>query len=638
MHGVDVAILAAFVFYALGSGLTARKRASRDLEQYFLAGRSLPGWKAGLSMAATQFAADTPLVVMGTIAVTGIFGLWQLWIYALAFLLMGLVLAPSWRRVGVLTDAELTEVRYGHRPAAVLRAVKALYLGTVFNCVVLAMVLLAATTIAEPFLLWHQWLPAWLFEPLVEGVRGLGLRLDSGLPATTDPWVLSTNNLISVLCIVSVTAMYSATGGLRSVVNTDVAQLGIMLVGTLAYAVWLVSEAGGLSAMHRALADSFAAGGPAGMSLDELLAFEPSRARDASGAVLAAFGLQWLLQINADGTGYLAQRSMACRTDDDARKAALWFTVTQVLVRSLLWIPIGLGLLVVFPPDLGADLDTLKRAREASYVRGMHELLPPGLLGLLLTGMLAALASTVDTHLNWGASYWTNDLYARFLCRRQGREPSGRELVWVARAANVAILLISLAVMTQLSSIRDTWQTSLLLGAGIGPLLVLRWLWWRMNAWGEIATIVSSLIALPVVWALFPGPEEAMRLVVMGSVATTAGIVAALVVGPEDRDRLVEFYRRARPPGFWGPIAAAAGGTGDDARRLGRGGAAVAVTALSLFCLLVAVGSLIAQSPPPTWLPSRPAWIGGLLVAGVALAPVAWRLGFRDSRAGSRES
>nr|MBA3613840.1 sodium transporter [Nitrospirales bacterium] len=171
MTGWDWAILAAFIIYALQAGFRERAVASQSLEEYFLAGRSLPGWKAGLSMAATQFAADTPLLVTGLVATAGIFALWRLWIFALAFLLMGFLLAPSWRRVGVLTDAELTEVRYGHGAASALRGIKAIYFGTIVNCTVLAMVLLAATRLAEPFLLWDQWLPSGLFDVFVHIVK-----------------------------------------------------------------------------------------------------------------------------------------------------------------------------------------------------------------------------------------------------------------------------------------------------------------------------------------------------------------------------------------------------------------------------------------------------------------------------------
>ncbi len=626
MATIDVLIILAFVVYAVVSGFRAREAASQNLDEYFLAGRSLPGWKAGLSMAATQFAADTPLVVMGTIAMLGIFGLWQLWIYAIAFLMMGFVLAPSWRRATVLTDAELTEIRYGKAPAAVLRGVKAVYFGTVFNCVVLAMVLFAASTIAEPFLLWHEWLPSGLHGVVVSAVKWVGVDFASGLRTDVDSWVLSANNLISVLVIVSVTTLYSTTGGLRSVVQTDVMQLGLMLLGTLAYAVWVVHEVGGLGPMVTAIREQFANGGPGGISADQILAFTPSQAKDASFAVMAAFALQWLLQINADGTGYLAQRSMACRSDDDARIASVWFTVTQVLMRSLLWIPIGLGLLSLFPPDLALDPEAQLRMREATFVQGMRELLPPGIMGLMLAGMLAALASTVDTHLNWGASYWTNDIYSRFICRGWlEREPGGKELVWVARASNLLILLIALATMTQLSSIRDTWQASLLLGAGIGPLLVGRWLWWRFNAWGEIASILASLLALPFVLKI-PGEAYALRLLTMGVFATTVGVVVALLVGPESPETLRAFYQRVRPPGFWGPVAEEIGASAKLGRvRLYRGLRAMATWTVAVFSLLVGFGSWIADSPPPSWFPSQSAWIALMIVLGTSAFVLALR-------------
>ncbi|NIO06601.1 MAG: sodium transporter, partial [Deltaproteobacteria bacterium] len=429
MGWIDVGIIALFVVYAVASGLRNRRQASRNIEEYFLAGRSLPGWKAGLSMAATQFAADTPLLVTGLIATAGIFALWQLWIYALAFLLMGFVLASSWRRAGVITDAELTEVRYGSRSAAILRGVKALYFGTLFNCTVLAWVLFAAAKIAEPFLLWDQWLPAEVFQPVVNLVKWVGVPLTS-LPADNPHvWGKSAANLISIVVIVLVTTLYSATGGLRSVVATDIVQISIMLLGTLGFAVVVMVKAGGLRSVTEQVYERFAGGGPGGILPQEILAFTPDQAKDASLALLLLFALQWLIQLNSDGTGYLAQRSMACRSDRDAKVAAIVFTFTQVLLRSLLWLPLGLGLLVLFPPDPNLAKEYLQVDREATYVRGMAELLPAGMMGLMLTAMLAALASTVDTHLNWGASYWTNDIYKRFVCQAWlKREPGEASL------------------------------------------------------------------------------------------------------------------------------------------------------------------------------------------------------------------
>ena len=624
MGAIDIAIIAAFVVYAVAAGLRSRKRASQNLEEYFLAGRSLPGWKAGLSMAATQFAADTPLLAAGLVATGGVFALWRLWIYALAFLLLGFVLAPSWRRVGVITDAELAEVRYGGRAASWLRGFKAIYFGTIFNCTVLAWVLLAATRIAEPFLLWHAWLPETVFEPIVSMVRSVGVPLATD-PAAPDVWIHTADNLLSIIAILIVTAFYSTTGGLRGVVNTDIVQLALMFAGTFLFAWIAVDRTGGLSGLPDVIRAQFAEGGPGGIMPDQILAFEPSHARDASLAVLAVLAIQWIAQMNADGTGYLAQRSMACRSDRDAKQAAVVFTVVQVLLRSLLWIPLALALLVLFPPAAELTGEVLRAERESTYVRGMAELLPAGVLGLMLTAMLAALASTVDTHLNWGASYWTNDLYKRFYCEAwKKRTASPRELVWVARASNLVILAIALAIMTQLGSIATAWETSLLLGAGMGGVLVLRWLWWRINAWGELAAILVSLVLAPLLF--FGVDSEALRLLWMAFASTGAAVIVSLVTAPEATEQLREFYERAHPPGFWGAVSSE---PEDDERALRRSLSAVFIAGLSIFLILAACGTWLAGSPAPTWFPHRGAWIALLLAVGAGLVPVWTRLAKR---------
>lgn len=627
LEGIDVAIIAAFVAWSLVSGLRSRREASQDLEQYFLAGRTLPGWQAGLSMAATQFAADTPLLVTGLIATAGIFSLWRLWIYAIAFLLVGFLLAGCWRRAGVLTDAELTELRYGGAAAGRLRAIKAIYFGTIFNCTVLAMVLFAAKEIAEPFLLWDRWLPAPLFSALEASVRALGVPFARESALQGDLWLRSTNNLISILAIAGATALYSATGGLRAVVRTDVLQFALAILGTALYAWWVVDGVGGLGALHERL-QAPATG--AGLAPDALLAFTPDLAADASFAVLAVIGLQWLLQMNADGTGYIAQRVMACRSERDARQATVVFTVAQVLLRSLIWLPLGLGLLLLFPADPGLRGDALAADREATFVRGIHELLPAGVRGLMLAAMLAALASTIDTHLNWGASYWTNDLYRPFAARR-GREPGARELVWVARASTLGVLALALALMTQLGSLRGAWETSLLLGAGMGVMLVLRWVWWRISARGELSAIAASLVFAPAALWLLPADAQALRLLCVAGGSTLVGVAVSLWLGPEDAAQVRAFHARVRPPGFWGPIAATSGGearTGELGRRL----AATGTASLAVFCLLTGLGSLLAGSPAPFHLAPRAAWIAALLGLGAALLPLGVRLGARADR------
>ncbi|OGR64450.1 MAG: hypothetical protein A2X31_03910 [Elusimicrobia bacterium GWB2_63_22] len=628
MAGLDIAIILAFIAYSVYSGFRNKDEASKGLEEYFLAGRSLPGWKAGLSMAATQFAADTPLLVTGIIAVSGIFALWQMWIYALAFLMMGFVLASHWRRANVITDAELTELRYGGGRALALRGFKALYFGTIFNCVVLAWVFFAASRIAEPFLPWNEWLPAWLFGPFVSLVQAVGLNLSSALAGTEAAMVLSANNLISVLSILLVTTFYSATGGLRSVVDTDVVQVFIMLGATLIFSVIVFMKAGGISGIHEKMLALKAAGALGAISPAQILAFTPDKAFNVTFPLLALFGLQWVIQLNSDGTGYLAQRSMACKDEKQAKIAALVFTGTQVFLRTLLWLPLGLGLLVLFPPLADLTGELLRADREGAYVRGMAELLPVGVKGLMITGMLAALASTVDTHINWGSSYWANDIFKRIICQAWlKREPSGRALVWVARGSNVMLIGIALVIMTRLSSINQAWQASLLLGAGMGPILIMRWLWWRVNAWSEIAAIgVSALAAVPLLlWV----DDQALRLLIMAALSLGASLAAIFFFGPEDRKHLHGFYRLVRPKGFWHTIAVECKDHAHNGpRRLLLSVGAMAAAGVSVFCLLVGAGSALVGSPPPAVCPWPAVWITGNLAIGLALVPVWYRLGF----------
>jgi Na+/proline symporter len=616
---IDILIVAAFVAYAVGSGMRARREASRGPADYFLAGRSLRGWQSGMSMAATQFAADTPLLVVGLVATAGIFGLWRLWIYALAFLLMAFVLAGSWRRSGVLTDAELSEFRYGGRGALTLRVLKAVYYGTVVNCAVLAMVMVAAVRIAEVCLPWHLWLPAPVYGVVLAVVDALGLSL--GTPVTgIPPEIATANGLISIALILVFTAGYSLTGGLRSVVATDVVQLAIALVGTAIYA-WVVADAaGGLAALPARVAEIYGAA-----RADRLLAFGPASVGDLLSPFLVIIGLQWLFQMNADGTGYLAQRSMACRSDGDARWAGILFTWTQILLRSLLWLVIAVGLLVIYPFSAAdASGDGFAASREILYVTGIDDLLPPGIRGLVLTGLLAALASTVDTHLNWGASYWSNDVYDRLICRHWlRREPQRRELVRVARISGIVIVTIALAVMARLDSIQAAWSVSLLFGAGMGSVLVLRWLWERINLQAELAAMTVSLVAAPLLLAVF-GTDPATEWIRLGSMAlaTTAAALVAALFGPQtDREVLRTFYRTVRPLGFWRRTAALAGDAPEaPVRALLRRLAAGAVSAASLFLLLVGIGRAAVGTPG----------FGGLaewtmIAAGTALVPVWWR-------------
>jgi hypothetical protein len=253
--------------------------------------------------------------------------------------------------------------------------------------------------------------------------------------------------------------------------------------------------------------------------------------------------------------------------------------------------------------------------------------------------MLAALASTVDTHLNWGASYWTNDVYRRFICQSWlKRAPSNPALVWVARGSNVLILVIALCILPWLSSIQMAWQVSLLLGAGMGVLLVLRWIWWRITAWGELACIMTSIVMAPfLLWGL-PDHEE-LRLLIMGIGSGMIGVGVSLLTGPEDHDRLETFYRRAQPPGFWGPIERRVHpDQPDSSQRFCRAILAMGLAALSIFCFLTGIGSWMVGSPAPAWMPWREVWIAGLLLVGTMLCPLWMKLGFQQSNYVSQSS
>ncbi len=617
---LDLLIVLAFIAYAVGAGLRSRRAASGNLEQFFLAGRTVSGWKAGTSMAATQFAADTPLLVTGLVATAGVFALWRLWIYGLAFLLMAFVFSACWWRAGVLTDAELTEVRYSGSGVLLLRVLKAIYYGTVINCAVLAMVLVAAVRIAEVFLPWHEWLPAAVYGCVLGLVTGIGLDLGGSATGLLPAEVATANNLISIVAILAFTASYSITGGLRAVIDTDLIQFILAMAASAIYAWVVIDAVGGLSALSERVVDLYGAA-----EAERLLSFGPPATADLLLPFLVIIGLQWFFQMNSDGTGYLAQRSMACSTELDARRAGALFAWLQIFARSLLWLLIAVGLLVLYPFTVEeAGTEGFAAAREMLFVTGIDELLPTGLRGLMLTGLLAALASTLDTHLNWGASYWSNDIYGRLVCRHWlQRVPRPRELVRVARLSNVLILVIALLVMANLGSIQTGWFISLLLGAGIGSVLVLRWLWERINLYSELAAIAVSIVAAPLI-LVFLGTDaetEWLRLSIMASVTTAAAVGITFVTPATDRGVLVAFYERVRPFGWWRRTAVEAGDRPETPlRELLRRGRAAFACAISLFLLLMGSGRLLI-SPPG----ASEAWSWAFIAVSIACLPLWWR-------------
>lgn len=609
----DLFIICAFIAYAVFAGFSERKRASKNLEEYFLGGRSIRGWRAGFSMAATQFAADTPLLVTGLIATGGIYMVWRLWIYGVAFLMMGFILAAGWRRAGVLTDAELTEVRYSGKAVLFLRVLKAIYYGTIINCVVMAMVLVAAMRIAEVFMPWHEWLPRGIYNLFLGFSRGIGLTIGQSVTGLS-AYIITTNNLISILAILGFTALYSTTGGLRSVITTDVMQLSLAMIGTFIYAVIIITRVGGVKNLTNKVVEIHGI-----VSATRMLSFAPT-AEQVILPFLVIIGLQWLFQMNSDGTGYLAQRSMACLTDKDARVAVLVFAWIQIFARSLLWLVIAVGLLIIYPIVPGSmPWDKYVSFREITFIAGVNELLPPGIRGLMLIGLLAALTSTIDTHLNWGASYWSNDIYRRLICKHWlKREPKSRELVIAARLSNILIVAVALIITANLGSIQAAWRISLLFGAGMGSVLVMRWLWERINLYSELAAIVISLVVAPLL--LLITKAEWIRLTIMAAASTAAAIMVTFFTPPTSEEVLKRFYSTVHPLGFWKKTAVLTDQNPDiPIKELQKEIVTILLTSLSLFFMLIGIGKLILPMPGQSFLIPT-----GFIIIAALLIPVWW--------------
>mgnify|MGYP006171071337 FL=1 len=510
---LDWALIASYFAASLAIGVYYSRRGGRNVGEYFLSGRSLPWWLAGTSMVATTFAADTPLAVAGLVARNGIAGNWIWWNGALGGMLTVFFFARLWRRAGILTDVEFAELRYSGRPAALLRGFRALYLGIPINCVIMGWVNLAMAKIL----------------------------------AITMGW----DRLTAVFISLAVTGFYSALSGLWGVVVTDFFQFAFAMGGTIALA-WFalrLPEIGGLSGLQQKLPP-------------ETFEFLP-RIGDATpaeagatlalpaAAFLAYVGVQWWASWypgqEPGGGGYVAQRMMSAKDERHSLLATLWFTVAHYCVRPWPWILVGLASLVLYP-----DLVD----KESGYVMVMRDHLPAGWRGLLLGAFFAAYMSTIATQLNWGTSYVVNDVYRRFV-RRDGTE---RHYVWVSRVTTILLMIASGIVTFYLESIRQAWEFVLESGAGIGLVLILRWYWWRVNAWSEISAMVAAAAGFAGI-RLFTDLRFPDSLLLVVAMTTVAWLAVTMATKPEPDEHLVAFYRRTRPDGpGWAPVAARAGG------------------------------------------------------------------------------
>ena len=525
LQALDWAIVACYLVVALGVGLAVRREAGADRRSYFLAGQGLSGWWAGLSIAATTFAADTPLAVTGLVATRGLSGNW-LWLSRL-FVHAAVVafFASTWRRTGVVTDAELISLRYSGRAADWLRGLRAGVYGTILNSLTLAWVLRAMIKVAEPVFAWERWTPeliAWLAGWWPAG---------AGIPPS---------QALTVLALLAVVAIYSSLGGLRGVVLTDLVQLSIAIIGSVALAYYALEAVGGIGGLIQRLRDLY------GVDHRYIELFpRPEGWLAETGVGIPLFVAYLLVQglalSPADGGGYVMQRLNATRSVRDARTAALSFLVIQYLLRVWPWFLVALAALALIPiTGNAAEVD-----REATYPLLALRLLPAGLVGLLVTSLLAAFMSTVDTHLNWGGSYVVTDIYLR-LRPRAGADQQLR----VARAAVVFFVVVALLVSFHIDSIARAWQWRASFGAAIAVPTLVRWFWWRVTALSELTALGAGLLAALLMAALDLGGYE-LRL--LGTTCTSgAGMLIGILVGPQtDPAQLRRFVERARPYGWW---------------------------------------------------------------------------------------
>jgi len=592
---LDWLLVAGYFVISFGIALYFYRRASKDTSEFFLSGRQMPWWLAGTSMVATTFAADTPLLVTEIVASDGIAGNWIWWNFAFGGMLTVFFFARLWRRSGVLTDVELVELRYDGPAAAWLRGIKAIYFGLLLNIVIIGWVSLAMETI---------------IDTLFPGLTLFGQTEFAVLGATYSASLVVTGLLVLVV------AVYSLLSGLWGVMVTDFFQFFIAMGGTIALAVLALNapEVGGLSGLHEQLDDS---------TFKMLPTVTFGKAAEGAGALalsglafVAYIGVQWWGSwypgSEPGGGGYIAQRMMSAKDEKNSLFATLWYTVAHYCLRPWPWIIVALVALVMFP-------ELPEGEKRAGFVMVMREVLPPGLLGLLFAAFLAAFMSTVSTQLNWGVSYLMNDFWSRFV----QPEAEERRQVFLSRVFTFALGFLSLLVTANLDTIEQAWGLILSASAGLGLVLILRWYWWRVNAWSEIAATVTPIALVAVALLLpegvqVPGLQADFPLNLYAVVAFTTLVWLAVTYAtrPTTQDTLDHFYRKVRPGGpGWKPVARRHPGVEPDAGfarlwldwLLG-----VAFVYLTLF----GVGKLLV---------GRAALGAGLLVGAAAAAAFLWR-------------
>jgi Na+/proline symporter len=515
---IDWAVVVLYFLFNIGIGLYYKARAGKNISEFFLSGRNVPWWLAGTSMVATTFAADTPLVVTGFVAKNGIAGNWVWWNLVASGMMTVFFFARLWRRSGVMTDIEFSEIRYSGKPAAFLRGFRALYLGIPINCIILGWVNLAMVKILM----------------LILGV---------------EKW----QALVIVVGMIALTSFISTLSGLWGVLVTDVFQFVVKMGMVIALAVFAVQAVGGMSAMKTKLLAIDAARHVAGGS-GSVLSFVPDLHSTWMPMITflvyisMTWWASWYPGAEPGGGGYIAQRMFCAKDEKNSLLATLWFNIAHYAIRPWPWVLVALASLILFPN---------LQDPETGYIRVMIAYLPPSLRGLMVAAFAAAYMSTIATQLNWGASYLVNDFYRRFL------RPSESDHHYVAASqwATVLLTVVSIVVTFYMTSIGDAWKWMLSIGAGTGAVLLLRWYWWRINAWSEISAMSAALVVSVVLQAFLgmngDDPRDFAWIMIYTVAATTAvWLTVTMLTPPESQETLVAFYRRTRPSlAGWRPVA-----------------------------------------------------------------------------------
>src|SRR3954470_13106047 len=512
---LDWSAIVAYLLITLLLGLYFKSRSGQSVDDYFVSGRNVSWWLAGTSMVATTFAADTPLVVTGLVYAQGIAGNWLWWSFLLSGMMTVFLFARLWRRSGLLTDVEFAEMRYTGKPAAFLRGFRALYLGLLMNCIILGWVTKAMTSIVAVTL------------------------------GISDQRALA----ICIFFLIPFTGFYVALGGLWGVLWTDVFQFVLKMGIVIAVAYYGIKAIGGMDVMLAKLAAmQMGAGGSASNPTGVF----PDFIRGVTGEALWTYpvipfvvniGLQWWAfwypGAEPGGGGYIAQRIFAARNERHGLLSVLWFNIAHYALRPWPWILTALAAIVLYP--------NLEHP-ETGYMLIVSQHVPPALRGIVIAGFMAAFMSTIATQLNWGASYLVSDFYRRLI----KRDASDQHYVQISRVATVILVIASAGVSWLLSDIRSGWQAVLEVGAGTGGVYLLRWYWWRINAWSEISAMATALVMTISLCVMepFSGSNPvvfAKTALTTSAVTTLVWVIVTFATSPEPQEILLKFYREVRP-------------------------------------------------------------------------------------------